>query len=68
MGERISDSGIIALVSHGDIIGLFFFFMCVIGGKSFSWMAKPKWFVMGSLGEMVCHVWNGEMVCLRWLG
>ena len=31
-------------------------------------MAKAKWFVMGSLGEMVCHAWNGEMVCHRWLG
>ena len=44
------------------------FFMFVIGRKSFSWMAKAKWFVMGSLGEMVCHAWNGEMVCHRWLG
>ena len=69
MGERISGCGIIAMVSHGDIMGLMlFFFMFVIGRKSFSWMAKAKWFVMGSLGEMVCHTWNGEMVCHRWLG
>ena len=53
MGERISDCGIIALVSHES--NAFYFFTSVIGGKSFSWMAKAKWFVVGSLGEMVCH-------------
>ena len=34
--------------------------MRVIGGNSFSWMVKVKWFVTGSSGEMVCHAWNGR--------
>ena len=29
MGERISGCGIIAMVSHGDIMGLMLFFSCL---------------------------------------
>ena len=46
MGERISDGGIIALVSHGDIMGLTFFFYVCNRGKEFFMDGKAK---------MVCH-------------
>ena len=41
MGERISDGGIIALVSHGDIMGLIF---CHVfnRGKEFFMDGKAK--------------------------
>ena len=45
MGERISDGGIIALVSHGDIMGLIFFYVCNRG----------KEFFMDGKAKMVCH-------------
>lgn len=48
------------MVSHRDIMGLMLFFHACNRGNSFSWMVKVKWFVTGSLGEMVCHAWNGR--------
>ena len=68
MGERVSANGTIAMVCHGEIKGLIFFFMCVIGGNSSSWMAELKRFFIVGLGERDCHGWNWEMVCHRWLG
>lgn len=53
MGERVSDGGMIAMICHGDMGLLKFFFHVCNGRNSLSWMTKVKWFVMGSLGEMV---------------
>lgn len=55
MGERVSDGGMIALICHGDMgLMFFFFFFHVCNGRnSLSCMAKVKWFVTGSLRVMV---------------
>ena len=71
LGKMVCHGGLSAMAiqvwqSNVWVKYMFFFFMCVIGGKIFSLMAKAKWFVVGSLGEMVCHAWNGEMAWLRW--
>ena len=47
MGERISGCGIIAMVSHRDIMGLMLFFFHVCN--------REKEFFMDGKGEMVCH-------------
>ena len=39
--------------------------MCKRGGDSLSWVEKVKWFVMGSMGEMLCQ---GGMIAMDSIG